>query len=113
LEKKLKSPLMTDSSDVQSPRERIAYRETKGITQKKHRRVLPVTAQVSSDDVFFDEKRFRTYQTGLWAEKYNELCQYRQQNGHCLVPRAYQENPALARWVKRQRYQYQPHTGRE
>jgi hypothetical protein len=59
----------------------------------------------SSEDSF-DARRFRSYQTGQWADKYNELCQYRQQKGHCLVPHTYQDNLSLARWVKRQRYQY-------
>jgi hypothetical protein len=76
---------------------------TLGFPQEKRRR--EVSAEVSSDDDF-DEKRFRSYQTGQWAEKYNELCHYRQQKGHCLVPHTYQDNLALARWVKRQRYQY-------
>jgi Helicase associated domain len=52
------------------------------------------------------ERRFRPYQAGQWSEKYEELCDYRQKMGHCLVPHTYTENLALARWVKRQRYQY-------
>jgi hypothetical protein len=53
-----------------------------------------------------DGRRFRPYQAGQWAEKFEELCHYRQENGHCLVPHTYGANLALARWVKRQRYQY-------
>jgi hypothetical protein len=41
-----------------------------------------------------------------WTEKFEELVQFRQTKGHCCVPHTYKENPALARWVKRQRYQY-------
>ena len=52
------------------------------------------------------ERRFRPYQAGQWAEKFEELCDYKQKMGHCLVPHTYNENLALARWVKRQRYQY-------
>jgi hypothetical protein len=63
-------------------------------------------------DDYFDEdedeegRRFRPYQAGQWTEKFEELCLYRQRFGHCLVPHTYQENLPLARWVKRQRYQY-------
>lgn len=52
------------------------------------------------------ERRFRPYQAGQWAEKFEELCDYKQKMGHCLVPHTFNENLALARWVKRQRYQY-------
>jgi hypothetical protein len=52
------------------------------------------------------DRRFRPYQAGQWSEKFEELCQYREKTGHCLVPHTYNENLSLARWVKRQRYQY-------
>ena len=51
-------------------------------------------------------RRFRPYQAGQWADKYEELCEYSNKMGHCLVPHTYKENLPLARWVKRQRYQY-------
>lgn len=53
-----------------------------------------------------DNSRFRPYQACQWSEKFEELCLYRKANGHCLVPHTYRENLPLARWVKRQRYQY-------
>lgn len=51
-------------------------------------------------------RRFRPYQAGQWSEKFSELCDYKDKMGHCLVPHTFHENLALARWVKRQRYQY-------
>lgn len=50
--------------------------------------------------------RFRPYQEEQWMEHFANLCAYREQQGDCLVPHAYPPNPALARWVKRQRYSY-------
>lgn len=41
-----------------------------------------------------------------WTEKFEELMEFRGRYGHCLVPNCFPENPALAQWVKRQRYQY-------
>jgi hypothetical protein len=41
-----------------------------------------------------------------WMERYVELCQYKEQNGDCLVPDGYANNPPLARWVREQRGQY-------
>jgi hypothetical protein len=50
--------------------------------------------------------RFRAYQAEQWADKFYELCQFREEKGHSCVPRTFKENPALASWVKRQRYQH-------
>jgi len=50
--------------------------------------------------------RFRSHQAESWMEKYEELLDFRLRNGHCLVPNQYPENPSLAEWVKRQRYQH-------
>jgi hypothetical protein len=50
--------------------------------------------------------KFRAYQAENWTEKFEELIEFRNHFGHCLVPNAFPDNPALAQWVKRQRYQY-------
>jgi len=57
-------------------------------------------------DSFSDSDRFRSYQKGQWSIKYEELCDYRRRFGNCLVHYTFKENLPLARWVKRQRYQY-------
>ena len=41
----------------------------------------------------------------LWEDRFNELKEYMQKNGHCNVPSNYQENQSLAAWVKCQRRQ--------
>eukprot|EP00980_Cylindrotheca_fusiformis_P029085 scaffold22714_cov155-Cylindrotheca_fusiformis.AAC.2 len=50
--------------------------------------------------------RFRVYQSGLWAVRFAELLQFKQENDHCCVRHGGEKYPVLARWVKRQRYQY-------
>ena len=60
----------------------------------------------SASDKEDEDRRFRPYQEGQWSEKFDELCDYRKENGNCLVPHTYKENLSLARWVKRQRYQH-------
>ncbi|CAJ1935987.1 unnamed protein product [Cylindrotheca closterium] len=50
--------------------------------------------------------RFRPYQETQWRAQFQKLVQYKLEHGHCSVPHAYPEDPILARWVKRQRYQY-------
>jgi len=43
---------------------------------------------------------------GQWNYSFQKLLAFRKQYGHCLVPCEYEKDPSLARWVKRQRYQY-------
>jgi len=50
--------------------------------------------------------KIRPYQSGHWMERYAELVDFKRQYGHCLVPNTFIDNPPLAEWVKRQRYQY-------
>ncbi|CAJ1970394.1 unnamed protein product [Cylindrotheca closterium] len=50
--------------------------------------------------------RFRPYQEKQWRDQFQKLIQYKLKNGHCCVPHSYSKDPILARWVKRQRYQY-------
>merc|ERR1719469_1602165 len=52
------------------------------------------------------EVKFRVYQAENWTEKFGELMKFQDENGHCLVPNCHPENPELAQWTKRQRYQY-------
>jgi hypothetical protein len=41
-----------------------------------------------------------------WDERFQELLQFREQYGHCLVPHNWEHNKEMAQWVKRQRYQF-------
>lgn len=40
-----------------------------------------------------------------WQERFTDLVAYKQRFGNCCVPSQWSENPPLAQWVKRQRYQ--------
>ena len=44
--------------------------------------------------------------TDQWQERFDELVEFRNQYGHCLVPLDFERNPRLGHWVKRQRTQY-------
>ena len=71
---------------------------------KKQRCISPSSETTSSQDQI--ESRFRGYQADQWTEKFEELCAFMNKNGHCQVPHGYPVNESLARWTKRQRYQY-------
>ncbi|CAJ1951158.1 unnamed protein product [Cylindrotheca closterium] len=59
-----------------------------------------------TDDVAENIARFRPYQDKKWKGTFQRLIKFKNEFGHCCVPHSYAENPALARWVKRQRHQY-------
>lgn len=65
---------------------------------KKHR-----VASVTSS-----QPCIRGYQEKEWLKRFQELVLFKEQHGHCLVPQENQNlsRQNLARWVKRQRYQY-------
>jgi hypothetical protein len=58
------------------------------------------------DDGSKNKGSFRTYQEEQWENFFIELQTYRVHTGNCFVPQTYKPNQPLARWVKRQRYQY-------
>ena len=38
-------------------------------------------------------------ESSVWNKHYTDLIAYRQQHGHCIVPRSYKENSSLGNWV--------------
>lgn len=48
----------------------------------------------------------KNLQDGLWLERYGELVNFCEKNGHCLVPSDYDANPKLGNWVRTQRAQF-------
>ncbi|CAJ1951440.1 unnamed protein product [Cylindrotheca closterium] len=72
---------------------------------------MPLRSQVqvtNVQDVPGEEStaRFRPHQEKQWQAQFRKLVQFKLVNGHCCVPHSYSSDPILARWVKRQRYQY-------
>lgn len=79
------------------------------------------TSQSSHDGSTSDEQRIpsrtpqppipppppstKSIQTQRWNDRYQELCEYQQCHGDCLVPQKYPPNPPLGLWVKSQRRQ--------
>lgn len=43
----------------------------------------------------------------LWFYRLQELIEYKAYHGDCIVPKKFESNPKLAKWVDVQRYQYQ------
>lgn len=53
-----------------------------------------------------EEKSDSPAQQDRWDERFEELRHFVREHGHCHVPTRLESNPSLARWCKRQRYQY-------
>ncbi|KAL3928486.1 MAG: hypothetical protein SGBAC_012631 [Bacillariaceae sp.] len=86
------------------------------LTQQETGAKRPVS-DISSDDSSGSPKRHRPnsyekdtsflhYHDEKWNFHFNELVAFKKKLGHCNVPYGFEENKALSRWVKRQRYQY-------
>eukprot|EP00551_Chaetoceros_affinis_P008323 CAMPEP_0203669104 /NCGR_PEP_ID=MMETSP0090-20130426/5561_1 /ASSEMBLY_ACC=CAM_ASM_001088 /TAXON_ID=426623 /ORGANISM="Chaetoceros affinis, Strain CCMP159" /LENGTH=377 /DNA_ID=CAMNT_0050533705 /DNA_START=83 /DNA_END=1213 /DNA_ORIENTATION=- len=41
-----------------------------------------------------------------WDERFEQLADFKESHGHCVVPQAYAQNRALGKWVSKQREQY-------
>ncbi|CAJ1947835.1 unnamed protein product [Cylindrotheca closterium] len=88
--------------------------EQDGFCCKKRKLVSEDYSEDFSDDCSSrssrsDVTRFRPYQNQQWGQRFEDLQEFRKVNGHCSVPYDHPPNPTLARWVKRQRYQYKLH----
>ena len=46
--------------------------------------------------------RFRQYQSDQWMDRFEDLLEFKRENGHCLVPHNFPPNQQLAQWTKRQ-----------
>lgn len=67
----------------------------------------PVPVEVSS------KVRFKDFQVATWTQRFQEAKEFKRQHGHCIIPHDYPPNQELARWAKRQRYQYQLHKNKD
>jgi len=78
---------------------KVLASQTKKAPPSKPTKPTPTTATSSSE----------TIQSGHdtnWAKSYQALEEYYHRHGHSNVPNYCTEYPVLARWVKRQRFQY-------
>lgn len=110
-----RSPLTNNvSNDPTDHKKRVLDIENRQNIQKKAYQGESKRARINDGGsneeqgplAFDSNMEIRPYQAGQWAQHFEELRQYKEKFGDCLIPHAYKENPPLARWVKRQRYQY-------
>mmetsp|Transcript_43196 Transcript_43196/g.75790 ORF Transcript_43196/g.75790 Transcript_43196/m.75790 type:complete len:573 (-) Transcript_43196:20-1738(-) len=65
---------------------------------------LPSTSMTAQRKKFLDDIDFVWDAMGhTWSTRYDELCEFRKNNGHCVVPRC---NGRLGTWVEKQRIEY-------
>lgn len=93
-------PILLQSTYVRRPhkKQRKTAQPEKAKTAKQSK-----TKKSTNTD---EDDRFKRFQNTQWHDKFQELLAFRKENGHCQVPHTWPPNPQLARWVKRQRYQF-------
>jgi hypothetical protein len=64
------------------------------------------SATTNTTSSSWDSTRFREYQSEQWSERFEELKHFVQEHGHCQISHRDEGHDSLARWSKRQRYQY-------
>ena len=53
------------------------------------------------------KNKLKPLQKRKWEEFFLSLLNFKKRHGHCRVPHIFPQDQALARWAKRQRYQYE------
>jgi hypothetical protein len=75
-------------------------------------RPLPLPFSVSSHasshalSATISDETNRSQQSSRWNQRFQELSEYKNQNGDCNVPYLWPNNRPLSEWVKRQRHQF-------
>ena len=82
-----------------------------GTQRRNHReykegRPSPMTAERSRalGVIGFDWGASKADVASIWNIRFQQLCEFKVQFGHCLVPRRYPANPKLGIWCAAQRY---------
>jgi len=61
------------------------------------------------ESIGFEWETSKTGVRSIWSVRIQQLCEYKVQFGHYLVPEQYAANPKLGHWVMTQRTQYRLH----
>ena len=56
------------------------------------------------DGIGFDWGTSKTDVASIWSVRFQQLCEFKEKVGHCIVPQKYSANPKLGRWVSTQRH---------
>jgi len=56
------------------------------------------------DSIGFQWNPGRRVNDDLWEQRFNELCEFKRENGHTNVPEKYAPNKSLGKWVSNQRH---------
>jgi hypothetical protein len=91
---------MMVKSDEQQTKKR-AHKATDGESKHKNK--------PSFDATTFEATNDEGYRQSRWGDHFRQLCEFKVEFGHCLVPNRYSANLSLWQWVARQRFRYRDH----
>ena len=92
-------------SDEKQTKER-AHKATGESKQHKNK---PSFDAASFDAATFEATDDEGLRHSQWRDQFRQLCEYKVQFGHCLVPNKYAANLKLGHWVSTQRNKYRLH----
>lgn len=62
--------------------------------------------QHPQEQLSMKKQKFTCQEESVWAMRFNQAVEFKEKHGHCRIPYQYPPNKDLARWAKRQKYQY-------
>lgn len=100
-----KQPLLTQGQLIRANAEsfNIENAQSASALQKSDNseiRASPPSPEANDGDISMKTREAR------WIVRYNELLEFRVENGHCRVPHGYSQNRKLSWWVMNQRAQF-------
>jgi hypothetical protein len=79
--------------------------------ENKHKKQTSFdTLRSSPFETPFKDTDAATRRHSQWRDNFRQLCEFKVQFGHCLVPNRYSINPKLGQWVASQRARYKKNT---
>lgn len=76
------------------------------LNNKRMGEYQPSTPSKRYKDETVNGGTFSDHHDALWYDQFQKLMRFKEEFGHCDIPLKFSQDKSLARWVKRQRYQY-------
>ena len=94
---KSQSPLNSLQSVVTKPHDDVMSRTSKW-SRMSASSTSSTTSSSATTTSSLDDVRLRDSHLERWNQRFEELKEFRRQQGHCCVPLDYPQNPTLAHW---------------
>jgi hypothetical protein len=87
------------------PPNKVAAKGIPGNSSSTSTRVATLST-AECDAIARKRGKFTCHEQSTWAMRFRQAVEFKEKHGHCRIPYQYPFNKDLARWAKRQKYQY-------